>query len=582
MNGEITRNNNCFESEERPHSSKQYNSVSTSMDRNSIMKGNVPSNLLVCRYLDSLVNKGTAYSLEERKNLNILGLIPPVVHSQPTQVDSFMESLRRKVRPIDKYEQLMQLHSTNMTLFFAVALKHVQEIMPLLYTPTVGEACQMYNLVCPVPKGLYITIDDVNNIPQILRNWPYRNVKVIVVTDGERILGLGDLGAYGMGIPVGKLCLYTALAGVRPEICLPITLDVGTNNQTLVSDKFYTGLKRSRLRGPEYEDFVEKFMKAAVECFGREVLIQFEDFGNANAFQLLKKYESQYLCFNDDIQGTAAVTLSGILAAIKMTNIPLKDNTFLFYGAGEASLGIAKLIVSSMKKVSVSEAEALSKIFLVDTKGLIVKDRSGGYEASPEKAKFAQPLPPETDLTKIVELVKPTVLIGAASQGGSFTTQILSTMSQYCDRPVIFALSNPTSKSECTAQEAYEATKGRAVFASGSPFPEVVYNGKTYHPGQCNNAYIFPAMGLACVAGKLITIPDDLFLTAAETLASLVTKNDFDVSRVYPPWNDIRQSSFQIALAILKEAQSKNLCADLPKGADLELLISQAMYIPDY
>lgn len=530
--------------------------------------------------VDRRANKGTAFTIEERQTYRIHGLLPPTVATQHLQVERFMENLRNMPDDLSRYISLAALQDRNEKLFYRVAMEHTQEIMPLVYTPTVGLACQKYGLIFSKPKGLFISINDKGHIYDVLSNWPIHDVRAIVVTDGERILGLGDLGCNGMGIPVGKLSLYTALAGVAPEYCLPITLDVGTNNENLLKDKYYLGLRQKRVTGKEYDDFLDEFVKAAVKRFGQQCLIQFEDFANHNAFRLLQKYRDEYCTFNDDIQGTASVAVAGILTSLRITGKKLSDNTFLFYGAGEASIGMSDLLVVAMEREGVAAEEARKKIFLVDSKGLVVKDRpSGGLNE--EKKRYAHVHEPIVGLNEAVQKIKPSFLIGAAGQGPAFTKDILESMAAINDRPVIFALSNPTSKAECTAQQAYEATKGRCVFASGSPFATVEYNGKKYIPGQGNNSYIFPGVGLAIVTCGIRHIPEELFYIAAKTLSDQVTDEDLASGLVYPPIEKIRLVSRKIATALSEYAYEHQLAALYPKPKDIEQFIEQSQYTAD-
>ncbi|GFR61991.1 malic enzyme [Elysia marginata] len=429
--------------------------------------------------------------------------------------------------------------------------------------------------------GLYITIHDLGHVYDILCNWPVDDVKAIVVTDGERILGLGDLGAYGMGIPIGKLSLYTACAGVQPRHCLPIMIDVGTNNESIRNDPVYIGLRQKRVQGEQYDQLIEEFMRAVVKRFGKNCLIQFEDFGNHNAFRLLERYRHKYCTFNDDIQGTAAVAVAGILASIKITHIPLKDNVFVFQGAGEASIGIAKLLIKAIIKSGRSEKEAYNQIYMVDSRGLIVKNRPKGGVTG-EKVEFAKDHKPIDSLEDIISQIKPTAIIGAAAVPGAFTENILKTMGQMNKTPIIFALSNPTSKAECTAEQAYTATEGRAVFASGSPFKEVTYKNKTFHPGQGNNAYIFPGVALAVIAADIRDITEDVFLASAESLSNMVTQEHLDQGRVYPPLQDIRTVSLRLAKELIEYAYDQGLAHRYPRPKDVSKFLQEVVYETDY
>ena len=526
---------------------------------------------------DPLLNKGTAFTEEERDRLGLRGLLPPHVHTQQEQVMRFLEHFRKKPTALEKYMDLMDLQDRNETLFYRVVIDHLEEMMPIIYTPTVGQACQEYGHIFRRSRGLFISVRDTGRIADLLRNWSHRDVRIIVVTDGERILGLGDLGADGMGIPVGKLALYTVCAGIPPEQCLPITLDVGTNNEELLDDPLYIGLKQPRLRGPEYDAFIREFVTAVQDIFPG-ALIQLEDFANINAFRLLQQYRHQMCVFDDDIQGTGAVALAGLYSAVRITGQRLRDLKLLFLGAGEAGTGIAGTVVAAMMAEGLSREEARRQCWFVDSRGLVVKSRG---DLAPHKRPFAHDHAPLADLPVAVDGLRPDVLIGASGQSGYFTRDVLEKMARYNERPIVFALSNPTSRSECTAEEAYTWTQGRALFASGSPFDPVTVNGRTFLPGQGNNAYIFPGVGLGIVAFRVRLVTDEMFLAAARALADEVSDADLEQGSLYPPVEHIRQVSVAIAAAVAKTAYQQEL-AQQPEPDDFPAFIQSRMYEPTY
>ncbi|XP_053316056.1 NADP-dependent malic enzyme [Spea bombifrons] len=529
---------------------------------------------------DPHLNKGMAFSLEERLQLGIHGLLPPCFLSQDVQVLRVLRNYERQKCDLDRYILLMGLQDRNEKLFYKVLTSDIERFMPIVYTPTVGLACQQYGLAFRRPRGLFITIHDRGHISTLMKSWPENNIKAVVVTDGERILGLGDLGSYGMGIPVGKLALYTACGGVKPQECLPVMLDVGTDNQDLLRDPLYIGLRHKRIRGKPYDDLLEEFMKAVTDRYGMNCLIQFEDFANANAFRLLNKYRNQYCTFNDDIQGTAAVAVAGLLAALQITKTKLSDHTVLFQGAGEAAMGIADLIVMAMEKEGTPKDEAIKKIWMVDSKGLIVKGRTS---LTHEKERFAHPHEEMKNLEDIVKNIKPSALIGVAAIGGAFTEQIIKEMAALNNRPIIFALSNPTSKAECTAEQCYRLTEGRGIFASGSPFdPVTLPNGQTLYPGQGNNSYVFPGVALGVTACGMRHISDEVFLTTAEVIAQQVSAKHLEEGRLYPPLQTIQEVSVKIAVKLVENAYRFNTASVFPEPENKEEFVRSQMYSTDY
>ena len=526
---------------------------------------------------DPKLNKGTAFTEEERDKLALRGLLPPRIFTGEEQSKRILENFHNKTDDLEKYIYMVALQDRNETLFYRTVIDNVEEIMPIIYTPVVGKACQLFGHIWRRPRGLYLTLNDKGRIAEVLRNWPMKKVGIIVVTDGERILGLGDLGANGMGIPIGKLALYTACAGVHPSLCLPITIDVGTNNEELLNDPLYIGLLQTRLRGEVYDELIDEFIWAVQDVFPG-ALIQFEDFSNQNAFRLLRKYQDQVCTFNDDIQGTASVTLAGIYSAIRITGQMLTDQKILFQGAGEAGVGIANLIVSALEAEGMSHDEAKRKCWLVDSKGLVVKSRDNLQDL---KLTYAHDHKRVSSLISAMETLKPTILIGVSGQPQTFTQPIVEAMGKINEQPVIFALSNPTSKAECTAEQAYSWTNGRAIFASGSPFDPVTLNGKTYVPGQGNNAYVFPGVGLGIIESGARHVTNEMFFAAAKALAKEVSEDDLAKGSVYPPLPQIRDVSAVIASVVAEVAYERGL-ATVERPDDLLDYMKSRQYQPDY
>jgi malate dehydrogenase (oxaloacetate-decarboxylating)(NADP+) len=540
-----------------------------------IDRANMPRGAALLR--EPTLNKGTAFTEEERRELGLEGLLPPHVGSLDTQVIRVMENFHRSPTDLERYIYLMNLLDRNETLFYRVVVERMEEMMPIVYTPTVGQACQEYGHILRRSRGIFVSAKDRGRVADLLRNWPRKDVRVIVVTDGERILGLGDLGANGMGIPGGKLCLYTACAGIHPTLCLPVTIDVGTNNEELLNDILYVGLRQRRLRGEAYDELVEEFVTAVQELYPRAV-IQFEDFANHNAFRLLSRYRDRVCCFNDDIQGTGAVGLAGLYSALRITGGTLEEQKILFMGAGEAGVGIGDMVCSAMVAEGLSGEEARRRCWFVDSKGLMVKSRS---DLSGHKLRYAQDHEYVSDFASAVNALRPTVIIGVSGQTRAFTQTVLEAMAVYNKRPIVMAMSNPTSKSECTAEQAYTWTEGRAIFASGSPFSPVTFKGHTYVPGQANNAYVFPGIGMGIIACRAKSVTDEMLSVAARALADAVTEADLEQGRIYPALTRIREVSAAIATAVAEQAYRQGLARE-PRPDDLAAFVKSQMYEPKY
>lgn len=526
---------------------------------------------------DPVRNKGTAFTEAERDLLGLRGLLPPKICSPAEQEQRVLENLRAKDSDLERYIALISLQDRNETLFYRVVTNHIEEIMPLIYTPTVGKACQQFSHIYRRPRGLYVSLQDRGRVAEILSHWPHRDPRIIVVTDGERILGLGDLGAAGMGIPIGKLSLYTACAGINPTQCLPVMLDVGTNNEAFLDDPLYLGLERRRERGPAYDELVAEFIEAAGNAFPR-ALVQLEDFGNRNAFRLLAQYREQLPLFDDDIQGTGAVALAGLLGALRISGGDLAGQRVLFHGAGQAGIGIGSTIVAAMLEQGLSPEQARQSCWFFDSQGLLV----AGRDTIPEqKAPFAHTHAPVGDFAEAIRALKPTAIIGCAGQAGVFSEEVVKTMAGLNERPIVFALSNPTANAECSAADAYGWSDGRAIFASGSPFAPVPVGNRTLVPGQGNNAYIFPGVGLGAVTSQASRVTDEMFLAAARVLASLVSEEDLAAGRVYPCLTRIREVSKLIAAEVAAIAYREGL-AQRDEPADILADVREHMFEPIY
>ena len=526
---------------------------------------------------DPRLNKGTAFTEAERRAQGLEGLLPPATMTIEMQVARRRVEIDNLNDDLLKYLVLSDLQARNETLYYAVLMSDPAVYMPLVYTPTVGAACQKFGHIFRQPRGMYLPISARGRLKDLLSNWPEKDVRFIVVTDGERILGLGDLGAGGMGIPIGKLALYTACAGVPPQYCLPVVLDVGTNNQTLLDDSLYLGLRQHRVRGEEYLAFVDEFVQAAEQLYPKSC-IQWEDFANINAVPLLARYRDRICTYNDDIQGTAGVALAGILAGLRLTGRKITEHRFLFLGAGSAATGIAELISLAMAEEGRDLASARQRNALFDINGLVVSSRT---DLAPFQKPFALDHAPISTFLKAIEALRPTGIIGVSTMPKLFTREVIEAMARINERPIIFPYSNPTSRSECTAEEAYRWSDGRAIFASGSPFPPVEIGRRRFVPGQGNNVYIFPAMGMAVFATEAKRVTEEMFIVAARAVAEQVTEENLAMGLIYPPLNGILEASLHVAERVATYIFDQGL-AGVPRPSDVGALIRARAYRPVY
>ncbi len=532
-------------------------------------------------------NKGLGYTIEERRALGLDGLLPHQVLEIGQQVELELEHIRAKSTDLEKYIGLTSLQDLNEVLFYRVLVENLPELLPIVYTPTVGLACQKFSHILRSARGIWITPDDIDRVHEILENAPFRDIRLLVVTDNERILGLGDLGAGGMGIPIGKLALYVAGSGIHPSKVLPVSLDVGTNNQALLDDPLYNGYRRRRLTGESYFAFVEKFVQGVRDVFPRAV-IQWEDFAKTHSFTLLERYRKRVPSFNDDIQGTAAVTLGGIFAALRITRQSIREQRVLFIGAGGACIGIARLTKAAMREAGAGEDEVHRAIAAFDSHGLL---REGHEIQEPFKREFAlseqslahygiaanaNPTPVE-----MIRAFRPTILVGATAQANAFTREMLEEMARHVEQPVILPLSNPTSKSECTPKDALDWTGGRAIVATGSPFEDVVRADRRHVIGQSNNVFIFPGVGLGAIVSEAREVSDEMFAVAAQTLASCVSEERLALGAIFPHQSELREVSFRIACAVVRTARDARLGRAIP-DAEIEATVRSAVWNPSY
>ena len=526
---------------------------------------------------DPALNKSTAFSERERQALGLVGLVPDTTESEDLQLRRVMQQLGHKTTDLDRYIYLVNLLDHDETLFYRTIMSDPARFLPIVYDPTIGEACLKFGHIFRGPRGMYLSIKRRGHVKDVLRNWPVKDVRVICVTDGGRILGLGDLGANGMGIPIGKLQLYTAAAGVPPIGLLPLYLDAGTNNEQYLQDPLYLGLRQPRPPTEELYSFVDEFVEAVQEVFPK-CCIHFEDWTGVDAVHLLGRYRDRYCVYNDDVQGTAGITLAGMINAVKLKGSQLKDEKYLFLGAGSAGIGLANLLCSALVEQGMTLKDAQARVHMFDVKGLLESTRADLVDF---QKPYAHPHAPTHDFVAAIESIKPSTIIGVSTIGGAFTKPVVEAMSRINERPVILALSNPTDHAECTAEQAYTWSKGKAIYAAGVPFPPVVFDGQSFLPGQANNFYIFPAVGMAIYATQAKRVSDDMFIEAAKAVADQVPAALLKQGLLYPLQSNILETEIKTAARVAKLVFDSNLArVDRPK--DMEAFIRSHVYRPEY
>jgi len=526
---------------------------------------------------DPALNKSTAFTEAERQALGLVGLVPDTTESEDLQLRRVMEQLGDKPTDLERYIYLANLLDHDETLFYRTIMSDPARFLPIVYDPTIGEACLKFGHIYRGPRGMYLSITRRGHVKEVLRNWPVQDVRVICVSDGGRILGLGDLGANGMGIPIGKLQLYTACAGVPPKPLLPMLLDAGTNNEQYLHDPLYLGLRQTRPATTELYSFVDEFVEAVQQVFPK-CCIHFEDWTGVDAVHLLKRYRDKYCVYNDDVQGTAGIVLAGMLNAARIKGSELKDEKYLFLGAGSAGIGLADLLCSALVQQGMSLKDAQARVYMFDVNGLLQSNRTDLVDF---QKPYAHPHSGTRDFVEAIKSIKPTTIIGVSTVGGAFNKQVVEAMSEINDRPVILALSNPTEHAECTPEQAYSWSKGKAIYAAGVQFPPVHLNGQTFLPGQANNFYIFPAIGMAIYATQAKRVTDDMFIEAAQAVADQVPNSLLNQGLLYPLQSNILETEINTAARVAKLVFDHGL-ARVDRPADMEAFIRSHVYQPEY